>query len=75
MMGPWESQWEGSPCGTQPSVCSSICCLGNLGCPSQFLRWLIPTAALCDSLRLRDDLGMAAEGEMGPLGRRNSGAR
>ena len=29
----------------------------------------------CDSLHLQDDPGVAAHGQMGPLGRRNSGAR
>ena len=29
----------------------------------------------CDSLHLQDDPGVATHGEMGPLGRRKSGAR
>ena len=29
----------------------------------------------CDGLHLQDDPGGATQGEMGPLGRRNSGAR
>lgn len=50
--GRWEIRWglgspcgEGRLCGAQPFVCSSMFCLGKLGCPSQFLEWLIRTAA------------------------------